>query len=104
MCLSTNLFMYQRWQNQCQKQNKNRPLQARTHPSQENHYQLQGCLSQRNKPLPLKFAVQNPALYTQRITSGLINQLQLSISGEVKAGTPSTQGRTLCCAPICFIG
>ena len=63
--------------------------------SQENHYQLQGCLSQRKKPLPLKFAVQNPALYTQRITSGLINQLQLSISGEVKVGTPPTKGRTL---------
>ena len=32
--------------------------------SPDNHYQLQGCLQNRSKPLPLKFAVQDPALYT----------------------------------------
>lgn len=33
----------------------------------ENHYQLAGCLTQRDKPLPLKFAVQDTGLYAQRI-------------------------------------
>ena len=56
--------------------------------SPNNHYQLQGCLIQRNKPLPLKFAVQDPGLYTQRMLGTLLSQMKISFSGSIKIGTP----------------
>lgn len=54
----------------------------------ENHYQLSGCLVERSKPLPLKFAVQNPTLYTQRTVHALLNQLNIKLVGDVRVGTP----------------
>ncbi|MCG9598093.1 serine-type D-Ala-D-Ala carboxypeptidase [Vibrio sp. Isolate25] len=56
--------------------------------SPDNHYQLQGCLTKRIKPLPLKFAVQNPELYTQRMLNNVLNQLDLSFKGSVRVGMP----------------
>jgi len=52
----------------------------------ENHYQLAGCLTQRDKPLPLKFAVQDTGLYAQRIVYRLLAQLNIELKGEVKVG------------------
>ncbi|WP_284192354.1 serine-type D-Ala-D-Ala carboxypeptidase [Vibrio zhanjiangensis] len=54
-----------------------------------NHYQLQGCLIERTKPLPLKFAVQDPELYTQRMLSNVLNQINVSFSGSVNVGNPT---------------
>ena len=54
----------------------------------DNHYQLSGCLVERSKPLPLKFAVQNPSLYTQRTVHTLLNQLNIKLIGNVKVGSP----------------
>ncbi|WP_100752463.1 serine-type D-Ala-D-Ala carboxypeptidase [Vibrio salilacus] len=54
--------------------------------SPDNHYQLQGCLQSRSKPLPLKFAIQDPALYTQRIVHTFLAQLGITLHGEIKIG------------------
>ncbi|MGF1696722.1 serine-type D-Ala-D-Ala carboxypeptidase [Vibrio lamellibrachiae] len=53
-----------------------------------NQYQLNGCLVERSKPLPLKFAVQNPAQYTTRMVYTLLNQLGIDLHGSVKVGQP----------------
>ncbi|MEF1291553.1 serine-type D-Ala-D-Ala carboxypeptidase [Vibrio sp. M260118] len=57
--------------------------------SPDNHYQLQGCLQKRAKPLPLKFAVQDPALYTQRVVNTLLSQLNIKLDGSIKLGAPA---------------
>ncbi|WP_420340933.1 serine-type D-Ala-D-Ala carboxypeptidase [Vibrio mexicanus] len=54
----------------------------------DNFYQLQGCLVEREKALPLKFAIQNPELYTTRVTHSLLNQHGVKISGNVQVGAP----------------
>lgn len=58
------------------------------HSNTDNHYQLSGCLVQQSKPLPLKFALQDTKLYTQRIVYRLLNQLNIQLDGNVKIGTP----------------
>ncbi len=54
----------------------------------ENNYRLSGCLVQRNSPLPLKFAIQNPSLYATRIIYRILNQLGITLTGEVIVGRP----------------
>ncbi|RQW63849.1 serine-type D-Ala-D-Ala carboxypeptidase [Vibrio viridaestus] len=54
----------------------------------ENHYLLEGCLTARKEPLPLKFAIQNPDLYTTRMVYKILNKLDVSLSGQVIAGIP----------------
>jgi len=63
--------------------------------SPDNHYQLQGCLQQRSKPLPLKFAVQDPSLYTQRVVNTLLSQLNIELKGSIKVGSVDQQGKQL---------
>ncbi|MEZ8099766.1 serine-type D-Ala-D-Ala carboxypeptidase [Vibrio bivalvicida] len=63
--------------------------------SPDNHYQLQGCLQNRSKPLPLKFAVQDPALYTQRIVNTLLTQLNIELSGSIRLGAPEQPGKVI---------
>lgn len=57
--------------------------------SPDNHYQLQGCLVERSKPLPLKFAVQDPSLYTQRTMHSLLAQLNIKLNGNIRIGSPA---------------
>lgn len=56
--------------------------------SPDNHYQLHGCLVERKKPLPLKFAVQDPELYTQRMLNTLLRQLGIQLQGNIRVGSP----------------
>lgn len=63
--------------------------------SPDNHYQLQGCLQKRSKPLPLKFAVQDPALYSQRIVNSLLSQLNIKLQGEIRLGAAEQKGKRL---------
>ncbi|NAW68965.1 serine-type D-Ala-D-Ala carboxypeptidase [Vibrio sp. V27_P1S3P104] len=63
--------------------------------SRDNHYHLSGCLTQRNQPLPLQFAVQDTELYTQRVIYQLLNQLGMTLDGEVKLGVPKSQNWSL---------
>ncbi|MCW8332246.1 serine-type D-Ala-D-Ala carboxypeptidase [Vibrio paucivorans] len=58
--------------------------------SPNNHYQLNGCLKERSKPLPLKFAVQDPAQYSTRMVYKLLNKLDIALKGEVKVGSPES--------------
>ncbi|MDA3139381.1 serine-type D-Ala-D-Ala carboxypeptidase [Vibrio metschnikovii] len=53
-----------------------------------NHYQLSGCLAEREQPLPLRFAVQNPELYAQRVIHQLLRQLGIHLEGDIKIGQP----------------
>tara|TARA_Y100001956_G_C4126300_1_gene190275 strand:+ start:2395 stop:3822 length:1428 start_codon:yes stop_codon:yes gene_type:complete len=62
--------------------------------SPDNHYQLQGCLVERSKPLPLKFAVQNPELYTQRMLHNLLIQLDIELKGNIRIGKPFSKVAT----------
>ncbi|AXX58905.1 serine-type D-Ala-D-Ala carboxypeptidase [Vibrio vulnificus] len=51
-----------------------------------NQYQLQGCLVERDKPLPLKFAIQDSTQYTSRTLYTLLRQLKIELGGEIKIG------------------
>ena len=58
----------------------------------DNRYQLSGCLVERKKPLPLKFAIQNPELYTQEVTQSLLKEAGLTVKGNIIVGTkPSSK-------------
>ncbi|MBY8167047.1 serine-type D-Ala-D-Ala carboxypeptidase [Vibrio fluvialis] len=67
-----------------EQQSQHCDLELTTSP--ENHYRLAGCLPTRTKPLPLKFAVQNTDLYAQRLVYKLLNQLGITLKGEVRIG------------------
>lgn len=54
-----------------------------------NHYRLKGCLQNRKKPLPLKFAVQNPELYTQKMLGKQLAQLGIKLDGQIQVGKPN---------------
>ncbi|MGO1296792.1 MAG: serine-type D-Ala-D-Ala carboxypeptidase [Vibrio sp.] len=60
----------------------------------DNRYVISGCLVERKKPLPLKFAVQNTGQYAQRIVYRLLNQLHIAIDGRVRIGKPKPSGHT----------
>ncbi len=68
-------------------------LELVTQPN--NQYQLQGCLVKRDKPLPLKFAVQDPGRYTQRTLYSLLRQMGIELQGEIKIGRPTHGKRQL---------
>ncbi|MBE3898107.1 serine-type D-Ala-D-Ala carboxypeptidase [Vibrio parahaemolyticus] len=61
----------------------------------DNHYELKGCLVEREKPLPLKFAVQNPELYTSQNISTLLKQLGIELKGKIKIGSAPQKQRKL---------
>ncbi|WP_411063422.1 serine-type D-Ala-D-Ala carboxypeptidase [Vibrio rotiferianus] len=54
-----------------------------------NQYELKGCLVKRDKPLPLKFAVQDPRAYTSRIVYTLLRQKGIKLHGQVLIGAPT---------------
>ncbi len=76
-------------------QQESRYCDLELYPTQENHYQLSGCLAERAKPLPLKFAVQNTNLYAQRVVYKLLNQLGLQLKGEIKIGKMPKAGKVI---------
>lgn len=78
-----------------EQQQKSRYCDLELYPTQENHYQLSGCLAERAKPLPLKFAVQNTNLYAQRVVYRLLNQLGLQLKGEIKIGKMPKAGKVI---------
>lgn len=78
-----------------EEQQKQQHCDLELYPTQENHYQLSGCLTQRSKPLPLKFAVQNTELYAHRVVYKLLNQLGIELKGEIKIGKMPKEGTLL---------
>lgn len=51
--------------------------------SNNNHYLLSGCLIQRSKPLPLKFAVQQTQNYTQSVIEHLLTKYNIKFNGTI---------------------
>ncbi|WP_061038663.1 serine-type D-Ala-D-Ala carboxypeptidase [Vibrio coralliirubri] len=60
----------------------------------DNAYKLSGCLVERKKPLPLKFAIQNPELYTSQVVSSLLKELKIQIKGNVILGKKEKADKT----------
>lgn len=54
-----------------------------------NRYQLSGCLKKRNKPLPLKFAVQHTDAYAAQVIRQLLKKHAIKFNGLIKASTES---------------
>ncbi|HHX8282184.1 serine-type D-Ala-D-Ala carboxypeptidase [Vibrio diabolicus] len=61
----------------------------------DNNYKLTGCLVEREKPLPLKFAVQDPELYTSHRLAALLKQLNIELSGKIRIGSAPEKQRKL---------
>ncbi|EIU6783390.1 serine-type D-Ala-D-Ala carboxypeptidase [Vibrio parahaemolyticus] len=61
----------------------------------DNRYELKGCLVEREKPLPLKFAVQDPERYTSQNISTLLKQLGIELKGKIKIGSAPQKQRKL---------
>ncbi len=59
----------------------------------DNNYELQGCLAERDKPLPLNFAVQDPERYTSQILAELLNQLNIQVKGNIRIGSAPEKQR-----------
>lgn len=60
----------------------------------DNAYKLSGCLVERKKPLPLKFAIQNPELYTSQVVSSLLKELKIQVKGDVIVGKKEKADKT----------
>ncbi len=64
-------------------------LTLQAHPN--NHYQLSGCLVQREQPLPLNFAIQDPAQYMTDVIHAELKRLGIPFSGNIYlTNKPST--------------
>lgn len=53
-----------------------------------NHYSIDGCVVNRSAPLPLKFSVASPELFTSEVIKSELNRLGMSLKGEIKVGNP----------------
>ncbi|MBE8567044.1 MULTISPECIES: serine-type D-Ala-D-Ala carboxypeptidase [Vibrio] len=60
----------------------------------DNAYKLSGCLVERKKPLPLKFAIQNPELYTYQVVTSLLEELRIQVKGDVIIGKKAKADKT----------
>ncbi|CZF84801.1 D-alanyl-D-alanine carboxypeptidase DacB precursor [Grimontia celer] len=58
------------------------------HYDNNNQYQLGGCLQQRSKPLPLKFAVQNPQKYVEDVLAAELKTAAIRLEGSIRVGFP----------------
>ncbi|MGP8307511.1 serine-type D-Ala-D-Ala carboxypeptidase [Vibrio sp. YIC-376] len=61
----------------------------------DNRYELKGCLVDRKDPLPLKFAVQDPDLYTSKKLATLLRQLNIELKGKIRVGEAPKKQRKL---------
>ncbi|WP_198591739.1 serine-type D-Ala-D-Ala carboxypeptidase [Vibrio sp. 10N.286.49.B3] len=59
----------------------------------DNHYHLSGCMIKREKPLPLKFAVQDTAQYTSQVITALLQELNIRLTGSIKVGAPNNKAK-----------
>ncbi|MBM7038605.1 D-alanyl-D-alanine carboxypeptidase/D-alanyl-D-alanine endopeptidase [Vibrio ulleungensis] len=48
-----------------------------------NTYRLAGCMAERSKPLPLKFAIQDTRSYVSATLRGLLSELNISLQGVI---------------------
>lgn len=52
----------------------------------DNHYTLAGCLTERSRPLPLKFAVQDTQSYAKAVINGLLEKHDIAFENDFKIG------------------
>lgn len=71
------------------------PCELELTPYSNNSYQLSGCLVQRKKPLPLKFAVQNTAKYVDIIIRQTLKSLGIKWYGKTYLGIPKGKQKVL---------
>lgn len=58
--------------------------------SDNNHYLLSGCMTERKKPLPLKFAVQDTSMYAIATIKRLMYKYNIRLSGEILVKSSTT--------------
>ncbi|WP_246225635.1 D-alanyl-D-alanine carboxypeptidase/D-alanyl-D-alanine endopeptidase [Vibrio agarilyticus] len=73
-----------------EKEQKARHCGLELHSDNTNRYHLSGCMTSRDKPLPLKFAIQNSALYTKAVLKTLLKANGIVLNGSIRIGQPST--------------
>ncbi|MGR5118629.1 serine-type D-Ala-D-Ala carboxypeptidase [Vibrio astriarenae] len=59
----------------------------------DNHFVIDGCLLAREKPLPLRFAVQDTSLYVSRVIQRLLTQQGIRFNGQVRVGEKPNSGK-----------
>ncbi len=59
-----------------------------------NEYHLTGCWGKRKDAVPLKLAVQNPALYTKQMVEMQLAELGIDYKGKIRIGAPANDGNT----------
>lgn len=64
-------------------------LDLLTYP--DNRYQLSGCIGYRTSPLPLKFAVASPELFTQAVIEQELSKLNITRLPKIKIGAPKQE-------------
>ncbi|MGF1775409.1 serine-type D-Ala-D-Ala carboxypeptidase [Vibrio nomapromontoriensis] len=69
-----------------QQQEQHCDLELRT--TADNRYSLDGCVVQRQSPLPLNFAMSSPAKFTQAVIRDEMDKLGVTISGGINIGAP----------------
>ncbi|MCL9773354.1 serine-type D-Ala-D-Ala carboxypeptidase [Vibrio methylphosphonaticus] len=69
-----------------QQQDQHCDLELRITP--ENRYSLDGCVVQRQSPLPLNFAVSSPARFAQAVIRDELDKLGVTITGNINVGAP----------------
>lgn len=52
----------------------------------DNHYLVSGCTLKTDRPLPLRFAIQNPERYVKARIKKLLKQANIQLSGQIKVG------------------
>ncbi len=62
--------------------------------SDNNHYRLSGCLMHRNKPLPLKFAVQDTGAYISAVIRDSLKKHNIIFKGNIKR-TSTKSGKVI---------
>lgn len=62
-----------------------------------NHYHLSGCLVQRDKPLPLNFAVQDTEAYISQVITAELKRLGIKLEGTIKRddNASDTKGKAI---------
>lgn len=60
--------------------------------SDGNQYHLSGCMVTREKPLPLKFAVQDTFDYTKQVLTRLLAEQGIQLNGNIQIKTVANQG------------
>ncbi len=61
----------------------------------DNTYTLSGCLQKRSKPLPLKFALQSPELYVEKVIGQIFKSWNTKLEGQIRIGKTQRSAKVL---------